>query len=178
MKGWISKDKSIDNLSGRLHRLEATSNYRDAEAEAEEDTETVQLRARYAKYKEEKAEEWKRLNGEREKTYHESWAELTFSEYLFCIRGTGTPEERYQFKKKHRYWHDSYVEGSFDGCNFECIPGCRFYEDKGRIDDVEFIAEYERMKERHPPSCLLHVRLKSLCDRCIDGNGSCNYNAT
>jgi hypothetical protein len=151
-------------LSGRLDRLEAE----DAEEKEAEDAdpETVQLRARYAKYKEEKAEEWKRLNGNREKTYHESWAELTLSQYVYCIRGQGTPEERYQFKKEHRYWHDSYVEGSFDGCNFECIPECRYYADKGTIEDEESIAEFERMKERFPPSCLLSVRLKSLCDEC------------
>jgi hypothetical protein len=156
--------------------LEATSNYRDAAAEEDADPETVQLRARYAKYKEEKAEEWKRLNGSssREKTYHESWAEFTFSEYLYCIRGQGTPEERYQFKKAHRYFHDSYVEGSFDGCNFECIPECRYYADKGRIEDEEAIAEFERLKEKYPPSCLLHVRLKSLCDECNSGSGNQN----
>jgi hypothetical protein len=98
----IIRSKSIiSNISDRLHKLEAEKGDEAPEVEAD-----AELQTRYAKYKEEKAEKWKRLN--REPTYHESWAELTFSQYVYCIRGKGTPEERYQFEKQHSYWHESY----------------------------------------------------------------------
>lgn len=155
-----SSSKSlIDNISARLERLEAAANLgNDAREDVEEeDPETAELRARYAKYKEEKAEKWKRLG--REPTYHESWAELTFPQYLYCVKGQGTPEQRYQKMRVTSYLHK--------GCNpTGCIPECRYYPNKGRIEDEEAIAELERGKEKMYPSCQLSIRFHSRCDEC------------
>ena len=58
------------------------------------------------------------------------------------------PEERYQLKRGHWYWHDScwYRRNAngYDGygCNNgKCIPECRFYPEYGRIEDEEEVIE-------------------------------------
>jgi hypothetical protein len=98
-----SSSKSfIDKLSDRLQKLEV-----DRAIAAPEicdyviDPEVTEIEARYAKYKEEKTEKWKRLG--REPTYQESWAELTFQQFRNCLKGT--PEERYQSRKREHYTH-------------------------------------------------------------------------
>jgi hypothetical protein len=100
--------KSIKDISDRLRKLEAgdgASEITEAEKEVQ-----LELEVRYARYREEKAEKWKRLG--REPTYHESWAELTLSEYAYILTGTGTPEERHRKKKEHWYFHEC---SSYDG---------------------------------------------------------------
>jgi hypothetical protein len=115
-----------------------------AKAEAEADAE---IQARYAMYKEQRAEE--RRGG----------VELSLIEYAGCLRAIGrdTPEERYQSEKERWYFHEcSSYDGVSGGCkgfgctSWQCIPECRYYADKGRIEDQEVIAEWERWKEKHP----------------------------
>lgn len=149
----------IDNLSDRLQKLEVDRAI--AGTSPCIDPEEAEIEARYAKYKEEKAEKYKRLG--REPTYLESWSELTFGQFRYCIKGQGTPEERYQSRKKQCYAHDSAVEGSKQGCNplYGCIPECRYYADKGRIEDEEAIEWLDKGKARLYPSCQLSIRLNT-----------------
>lgn len=110
----------------------------------------------------EKAEKYKRLG--REPTYHEQWSELTFQEFRYCIKGQGTPEERYQYMKRHCYLHGK-------GCNAspaECLPECRYYPDSGRIEDEEAIEWLDKGKARLYPSCQLSVRFNSYNGRCCN----------
>lgn len=62
-----------------------------------------------------------------------------------------TPEERYQSKKKGWLFHPSNMDNQhniFNGCNnLRCIPGCRFYEQYGRFEDEEVIAEHNKYIE-------------------------------
>jgi hypothetical protein len=61
------------------------------------------------------------------------------------------PEQRYQDKKKHWYFHESswYMReaNGYDGqgCNqfTGCVPECRYYHEKGRIEDDEVLSWYE-----------------------------------
>lgn len=84
-----SSNKSlISDTSARLQKLEverAIGTGTGASNCDNYDPELAEIQARYAKYKEEKAEKWRRLG--REPTYHESCAELTFSQYLYCVKG-------------------------------------------------------------------------------------------
>jgi DNA-binding MarR family transcriptional regulator len=69
-----------------------------------------------------------------------------------------TPEARYQREKRHYYWHDSYVEGSSEGCNplyGGCIPECRFYPEYGRIEDEEVIENHNKLLEYHRQNNML-----------------------
>jgi hypothetical protein len=66
------------------------------------------------------------------------------------------PEERYQCKKQHWYWHESswYWRGvnGYDGygCNNgKCIPECRFYPEYGRIEDEEVIEDHNKLVESY-----------------------------
>jgi hypothetical protein len=56
-----------------------------------------------------------------------------------------TPEHRYQDIKNHThgFGHGGIDDGS--GVDFrECKPGCRFYPDEGRIEDIEVLHYYEK----------------------------------
>ncbi len=133
------KSKSISNISDRLRRLEAEEEIEEAE---EESPELKELRARYAKYQERGTEEWR----------------LDFEEYLNVLRET--PEERYQEMKQYLSFHElSYFDQYTDdtgkahdiikeyGCGRDgkgCVPECRYYHDKGRIEDKEVIANHEK----------------------------------
>ena len=64
-----------------------------------------------------------------------------------------TPEERYQERKKHWYFHPSsyYMrdwEKGYDGkcCNTftGCVPECRYYAKEGRITKEEIEAEFNK----------------------------------
>ena len=116
MNGIIRKSSSkslIDDIAARLPKLEveraiATPESRDYVVI---DPEVTEIEARYLRYKEEKAEKWKRLG--REPTYQESRAELTFSQFRYCLKGT--PEERYQSRKRGYAHGKGYTRGM--GCN-------------------------------------------------------------
>ncbi|MGA7900454.1 MAG: hypothetical protein WCA39_16510 [Nitrososphaeraceae archaeon] len=62
-----------------------------------------------------------------------------------------SPEERYQDKKRHWYFHKSswYMRGiksGYDGngCNNGvCVPACRYYTQSGRIENEEVLKSYE-----------------------------------
>jgi hypothetical protein len=62
-----------------------------------------------------------------------------------------SPEERYQDYKEGWEWHPSNMDGkhdNFNGCsNLQCIPGCRYAEPYGRVEDSEVIAEHNEFVE-------------------------------
>jgi hypothetical protein len=63
-----------------------------------------------------------------------------------------SPEQRYQDKKEHWYFHESswYMRGAngYDeqGCN---SSECRFYPQTGRIKDSEVIQKHRELEERY-----------------------------
>ena len=74
---------------------------------------------------------------------------------LFENEIKGSPEDRYQDKKKVWYFHESswYMRrhNGYDGhgCNNgECIPECRYYPEFGRIEDGEVIQRHNEYVER------------------------------
>jgi hypothetical protein len=62
-----------------------------------------------------------------------------------------SPEQRYQIKKHHWYFHESsYSMRGLEACDGQgcngftgCIPECRFYPEYGRIEDEEVLKRYE-----------------------------------
>ena len=69
------------------------------------------------------------------------------------------PEQRYQRKKAHWYWHESsWTWRGLDttgydgqGCNqfTGCIPECQFYPEYGRIEDEQVIETHKELVEFH-----------------------------
>jgi hypothetical protein len=89
------------------------------------------------------------------KTCEDVYEYTTQEEYDYNLKTailSQTPEERYQDRKQHWYFHDSsyYMRGlgAYDnqGCNpwTGCIPECRFYNEYGRIEGIEVIEKFER----------------------------------
>ena len=63
--------------------------------------------------------------------------------YYLLLRLQHTPELRYQQENQHIYgFKHSGIDGGAD-CR-ECLPGCRFYPDTGRIEDLEVIQSYRK----------------------------------
>ena len=75
-------------------------------------------------------------------------------------RGSVTPEQRYQVKKREWFSHNSstgtwYVWANKtrydnEGCcsSDKCVPECRFYQETGRIEDDEIIAEHQKYVDK------------------------------
>ena len=63
-----------------------------------------------------------------------------------------TPEERYQSRKETYYFHELYRDNGEYGCNPTmrpeiCVPECRYYNEVGRFEDYELVAEHKKMVE-------------------------------
>jgi hypothetical protein len=63
-----------------------------------------------------------------------------------------TPEERYQERKETYYFHELYRDNGEYGCNPTmrpeiCVPECRYYNETGRFEDDELVAEHKKMVE-------------------------------
>lgn len=63
-----------------------------------------------------------------------------------------TPEQRYQDRKETYYFHELYRDNGEYGCNPTarpeiCVPECRYYNETGRFEDDELVAEHQRMVE-------------------------------
>jgi hypothetical protein len=63
-----------------------------------------------------------------------------------------TPEQRYQDRKETYYFHELYRDNGEYGCNPTmrreiCVPECRYYNEVGRFEDDELIAEHKKMVE-------------------------------
>jgi len=135
-------DKSLTRLSARLGRIEESTR----ETKAETDEERA---SRFAKLRLERNDKWKRLG--RRPTYEEVVNEITEEEWNYYKRKNleVPPEQRYQNQKEEWFFHESswYYRGEerYDGhgCNGVCVPECRYYPEKGRIEDEEVFNWYK-----------------------------------
>ena len=108
------------------------------------------IEARFAKLREARA---KATDAFGNKTYEDVWVTLSQEELEYYKRKNleRSPEERYQIKKWHWYFHKSswYMRGvknGYDGqgcCDGVCIPECQFYPEYGRIEDEEVLHWYD-----------------------------------
>jgi hypothetical protein len=107
--------------------------------------------AKFAKYRLARA---KKINAFGDKTYEDVYDKITKEEldYYLKKRLQVPPEQRYQRIKQNSFFHESNWSvlglNKYDeqGCNqfTECVPECRFYPDKGRIEDEETLFDIER----------------------------------
>jgi hypothetical protein len=63
-----------------------------------------------------------------------------------------TPEQRYQEREETYYFHELYRDNGEYGCNPTirpeiCVPECRYYNETGRFEDYELVAEHKKMVE-------------------------------
>lgn len=126
--------------------VESSKSYSEAETDEE-------IEERFAKLREERA---KVTDAFGNKTCEDVWDNTTQEELEYYKRKNleRSPEERYQIKKQHWYFHKSswYMRGvksGYDGhgcCDGVCVPECRFYRQCGRIEDEEVLGWYERRK--------------------------------
>jgi len=134
---------------------------------------------RKAYYRPTRAEKWKGLEHKPSEYDHS----ITQDELDYALKRNlrTPPEERYQHKKEHWYWHQSswYSRGldatGYDGqgCNqfTGCIPECRFHPEYGRIEDEELIEDHNKVVESlrqentivEPPSESELLRLANIC---------------
>ena len=136
-------DKSLNRLSVGLGRIEESTRVTKAETDEERS-------ARFAKLRRERNDKWRKLG--RRPTYEEEIKEITKEEWDYYKRKNleVPPEQRYQKQKEHWYFHKSSwyyrEEEGYDGhgCNDGvCVPECRFYPEKGRIEDEEVLSWYK-----------------------------------
>ena len=87
----------------------------------------------------------------------------------YCKRkNLQSPEERYQDKKRHWYFHKSswYMRGiksGYDGngCNNGvCVPACRYYTQTGRIENEEVLKSYEDNKSYSEPPTVKNSQIR------------------
>jgi hypothetical protein len=140
-----SLDKPINDLSKRLDTIELQQTIGETDAEIE---------SGFAKLRLERIEKWEKLG--RRPTFEEEIKEITQEEWDYYKRKNLEipPEQRYQDKKEHWYFHESSWSmrglNAYDGkgCNqfSGCIPECKFYAEEGRIEDEEVISWYENTR--------------------------------
>jgi hypothetical protein len=138
--------KALDRLADRLAKIESNN---PIIIEHREETDSEKIR-RFARYRMARAKE---LDGHGHKTYADVYDYITLEELQFFLkqRLRLSPSQRYQQRKQYCLCHSSSwcKRGmkAYDGwgCNqyTGCILSCRYYPDKGRIEDEEIIAEYE-----------------------------------
>jgi hypothetical protein len=138
---------ALERLAERLAKVERTSSNNAIIDREETDREKI---AKFARYRMARA---KKLNAHGEKTYEDVYVYVTKEEldYFLKKRLQVPPEQRYQQKKEYSLCHSSnwYKRGlkAYDGwgCNqfTGCVVTCRYYSEKGRIEDEEVIKEYE-----------------------------------
>jgi hypothetical protein len=128
----LNLDKIVNRLTDKLNELEDGVETNESELM---ETKFAQQRSEYV----EKA----RLEG---KTDYYNISYTSEEEILYRKKQylKTPPEERYQIYKKAWYFHHSswYMRGADRsdgmGChNGKCDPGCRFYQNAGRIEDNE-----------------------------------------
>ncbi len=135
-----------------VEKQTAAANDDDRKERAKEGREETdaEIEARFAELRLARA---KKTNAHGDKTYEDVWDEITQEELDYYKRKNleTTPEQRYQDKKKHWYFHESswYMRGvnGYDGygCNNGvCVPECRYHPKEGRIEDEEVLSWYER----------------------------------
>lgn len=148
-------------------RLEIAERKLPAEETEREETD-AEVEARFAKYREARAKERYGPAPGGTLTYGDVWDEIRDEEIDYYSGKSkpkhrrGSPEQRYQKRKKDWQWHESSwwmrrntttppLTG-YDGygCSGEhgCIPSCRFYPETGRIEDEEVIAEWEEVRRK------------------------------
>jgi hypothetical protein len=104
---------------------------------------------RFAYYRHIRAEKWKALGEHKPSGYNDDSITQDELDYYLKSKLRVPPEQRYEDRKKHWYFHESswYMRGlnatGYDGygCNqiTGCIPECRFYAQYGRIEDEEVL---------------------------------------
>jgi hypothetical protein len=108
-----------------------------------------EIAARFAELREARA---KKTNAFGDKTYEYVWDNITQEELDYYMKKNleVPPEQRYQKQKEHWYFHKSswYYRGlerdDGYGCNNGiCVPECRYYSERGRIEDEEVLSWYE-----------------------------------
>jgi hypothetical protein len=94
------------------------------------------------------------------KTCEDVWDYYTVEEYNYYLKEAlaVSPEDRYQDRKEMVWFHES--NWSMRGLNADdgygcgshnnggkCIPQCRYYNEDGRIEDIEVIEKFEKYKK-------------------------------
>jgi hypothetical protein len=84
-----------------------------------------------------------------------------------------TPEQRYQDRKETYYFHELYRDNGEYGCNPTirpeiCVPACRYYNQTGRFEDDELVAEYREMVEFYNKhNAILEIEIRDDDSFCI-----------
>jgi hypothetical protein len=107
-----------------------------------------QRREHYLKAYKRRIDNWLATHPDKEyveESYEESIKNCEFDEWYWYLieRLQDSPEQRYQQEKNKIYGfgHDG-IDGGAD--SRECLPGCRFYPEEGRIEDLEVLEDYRQ----------------------------------
>jgi hypothetical protein len=84
-----------------------------------------------------------------------------------------TPDERYQSRKETYYFHELYRDNGEYGCNPTarpeiCVPECRYYNETGRFEHDELMAEHRGMVEFYNKhNAILEIEIRDDDSFCI-----------
>lgn len=139
--------KALSNVI-KEHKEQPTQLARQHEQEiAEAQAVIITLRANHYKAYHEREAKWENEHPGKEfyqRTEEDDRRDCTINEWFWDfferIRASNSPAVRYRLERNpdHGFGHKS----RFHGLDDKCIPGCRFYEPKGKLTIFDILGDY------------------------------------